>query len=74
MEKCYEFFNCKNTDCEVRKHSDKHCWGVVGNRERCLYHLGMDASDFDDTKETCEMCCIYYEYAKKEINITKPVR
>ncbi len=67
MEKCYEYFGChKNTDCMVKKKSDessnKPCWEINKVKEKCILHIGLELSDFDDTEKVCEFCLYYKQH------------
>ena len=66
MEKCYEFFKCKKTECIVHK-NNMNCWDVEGTL--CDAHnndLKLLQKLFENKKEYCKLCLYYQAYENKE--------
>lgn len=62
MEKCYEYFDCKEIDCCVRKDNAKHCWDI--DDDLCLTHspdVIFLRKEFKNKKEACKFC-FYYKF------------
>ena len=54
MEKCYEYFNCKNIKCVMfAVQDDKPCWSV---EETMGCFPGANLLEEIDIKDNCEFC------------------
>jgi len=63
MEKCYEYFNCKEVDCVARKTDALQCWDI--ENILCKEHIAfMRALNEKDGKkyDICKYCNYYKTY------------
>ena len=66
MKRCYEYFECKQTDCPARKIPDnKQCWEVKGTL--CNSH-GVEEIDsiLGGRLYACENCSYYQSVMPKK--------
>ena len=56
MERCYKYWNCKQTDCPVYGHTKLNCWDVEGTH---CDHQTVDSVKYEE-KYKCKYC-IYYK-------------
>ena len=62
-ETCYEYFNCKEFNCERRNLPLKQCWGIA----HVLCHSHSEAfadikKQFKSKLEACMLCMYYQEH------------
>ena len=65
MEQCYEYFDCKKSDCDKYKNKDKPCWEY--NITSCKSHndaMNFLCESFDNKIDACELCWYYKHHAK----------
>jgi len=60
LEKCYEYFACRRTDCVRHKFEDKKCWEIDGTL--CDTHDEVTKVMQEEGENKSEICklCIYY--------------
>jgi len=67
MEKCYDFFKCKKTECVIQTNNHLVCWDV--DEALCdSYNSDLDLLQklFESKKEYCELCLYYQEHNNEE--------
>ena len=55
MEKCYEYFNCKEHECPARKIDVLNCWDI----ENTLYHHPSLELMVKNNINKCDYCQFY---------------
>ena len=67
MEKCYEYFGCKKTECIVYKNlSDKPCWETEGTL--CFFEP-IQVIDDTNEKAKCDFCLYRNTYDKNNVSL-----
>ncbi len=63
MEKCYEYFDCKQTECVMFQKGDQPCWKTEGTL--CFFQPITPLVEEVNYKEKCDFCLYKHHMLKQ---------